>query len=339
MRTLFSAAAVGLFAAGIGTAQAAELTLSSWLPPAHALTKDILVPWAEAVEEATEGRVTHTLLPKAVAAPPATYDAVADGLADVSLGVHGYTPGRFVLTKSAEFPFLGDDATSISVAYQRIHERYFADKGEHEEVVVLSVFTHGPGHIWNKVRPVAQVSDLEGLKIRVGGGVVNDVTKALGVTSILKPASASFELLNTGVVDGVFFPKESIAIFKLQDLIRHGTTVPGGLYNTSFFMVMNRGAFDALSAEDQDALMSVSGQALARRAGQAWDAADTWGEGVAREAGVEIQAASDAMLADIAERTRAIEEAWYDEAAGKGIDGKAVMEAFRAEIQAVAAGG
>lgn len=339
MRKLLSAAAIGVFAAGVGTAQAAELTLSSWLPPAHALTKDILVPWAEAVQEATDGRVTHNLLPKAVAAPPATYDAIADGLADVSLSVHGYTPGRFVLTKSAEFPFLGDDATSISVAYQRIHDRFFADKGEHEEVVLLAVFTHGPGNIWNKVRPVSQVSDLEGLKIRVGGGVVNDVTKALGVTSILKPASQSFELLNTGVVDGVFFPKESVAIFKLQDLIRHGTLVPGGLYNTSFFMVMNRDAFEALPAADQEALMSVSGEALARRAGQAWDAADAWGLQVANEAGIEVQTASDAMLADIAERTRAIEEAWYDEAAAKGVDGRAVMDAFRAEIQAVAAGG
>jgi len=31
-----------------------------------------------------------------------------NGLADVSFTVHGYTPGRFVYTQMAEFPFLGD---------------------------------------------------------------------------------------------------------------------------------------------------------------------------------------------------------------------------------------
>jgi TRAP-type C4-dicarboxylate transport system substrate-binding protein len=337
---MLTVAAGAMLALGIGSASAqTTLNLSGWVPPAHPLNAGMMVPWAERVKAATNGRVDFTLLPKAVAAPPATFDAVRDGLADVSYTVHGYTPGRFVLSKAVEFPFLGDDATSISVAYQRIYERYMAEKNEHDGVVVLAVYTHGPGQIWNKVRPIAKVEDLSGLKIRVGGGVVNDVTKALGVESILKPASQSFELLNTGVVDGVFFPKESVASFKLEGLIKYGTIIPGGLYNTSFVMMMNKDTFAALSAEDQKIIMDLSGEALARANGEAWDAADQKGIEVMQANNAEIITADAAMVAEVTARTKALEEGWYAEAKAMGVDGAALMEAFRAEIKKVATGG
>ena len=48
------------------------------------------------------------------------YATGGDGLADVAVSIHGYTPGRFVLTSIAEFPFLGDSAEANSVAYQRV---------------------------------------------------------------------------------------------------------------------------------------------------------------------------------------------------------------------------
>jgi len=77
------------------------------------------------------------------------------------------------------------------------------------------------------------------MKIRVGGGVVNEVAKAIGTVPMLKPAPESYEILSQGVADGVFFPKESPLSFRLLPLIKHVTYVPGGLYNVSFMMIMN----------------------------------------------------------------------------------------------------
>jgi TRAP-type C4-dicarboxylate transport system substrate-binding protein len=93
---------------------------------------------------------------------------VRDGLADVSFTVDGYTPGRFVFTQVAEFPFLGDSSTATSVAYQRIYDRYFAPLGEHRGVKVLAVFVHGPGSP-NTRRPIRQLSDMHELKFRLAG--------------------------------------------------------------------------------------------------------------------------------------------------------------------------
>ena len=46
------------------------LTMSSWVPPTHSLTRDVLVAWSKEVEKATSGRVKFEMLPKHPSAPP-----------------------------------------------------------------------------------------------------------------------------------------------------------------------------------------------------------------------------------------------------------------------------
>ena len=314
------------------------LTASSWVPPAHPLTANVFVPWLKEVEAATQGRVKFNILPKAPVAPPQTFDAVKDGVTDVSFTVQGYTPGRFVLTKMAEFDFLGDSVEAISVAYERIYQRELARHGEHKGVKVIAVFTHGPGEIFTVSKPVASLADLQGMKIRVGGGVVNDYTKALGASPLLKPSSEAFQMLQSGVADGIFFPAESIPGFKLTSLIKHGTLVPGGLYNTSFVMMMNEAKYNALPKADRDILDKLSGEHFARLAGKAWDAADAAGMTAMKEGGVQFQTASPAFVAEIKARLDPVEQAWYAQVKTMGIDGAKLMKDFRAEIANVAAG-
>ena len=195
----------------------------------------------------------------------------ATDLADISYTVDGYTPGRFINTQVAEFPFLGDSATATSVAYQRIYDKYFAPLGEHRGVKVLAVFTHGPGIIFNSKMAVKSAADASNLKFRIGGGNINELSKAMGWNTTLKPAPESFELLSTGVMDGTFFPDESVASFKLS-MIKHATTFPGGLYNTSFVFMMNQDKYKALSPADKAVVDKLSGETrrphVRRRLGQ-----------------------------------------------------------------------
>ncbi len=309
------------------------LTISSWLPPSHIITKDMLMGWAKEVETATQGRVKFRLLPKAVASPPGTFDAVRDGLADVSISVHGYTPGRFPMTKMAEFPFLGDSAEAISVAYYRTYMKHMAKFDEHKGLVMLSLMTHGPGQIYMTKQKVASLADLANQKIRVGGGVVVDITKALGAVPLLKPASETFEIMKSGIADGIFFPKDSVVAFKLVPLINHMTVVPGGLYNVSFGLWMNEAKFKSLPKADQDAIMKVSGEHYARMAGKVWDREDDAGLKAMQADKVIVRNASPELVTEIKAKTESLEKAWYNEAKAKGVDGAAVMAEFRAEIQ------
>ena len=309
------------------------LTASSWVPPAHALSQT-QAWWCSEVAKATAGRVKCNILPKAVAAPPAAFDAVRDGLADLTFGVHGYTPGRFVLSQLAEFPFGGATAEANSVAYQRVFDKHLARIGEHKGVKVLAVFTHGPGDVFNTRRPVQSVADLQGLKFRVGGGMVNEIGKTLGTTVILKPAPESYELLSTGVMDGVFFPAESVESFKLDKIVRHATLFPGGLYNTSFFFVMNEDAWARISKTDQDIITArFSGEAAARAFGQAWDRADKSAYTLMQTSGVKMGQASRAFMDEVRARTAGLEQKWLTDARGRGLaNADQVLKEFRTSL-------
>jgi TRAP-type C4-dicarboxylate transport system substrate-binding protein len=336
MRRVGLALGVGMSAAmAFASAASAQVTLNvnTWVPPSHLLVADVTMPFCKDVEAATQGRIKCNLLPKAVVAPPQTLDAVRDGLADLSFIVHGYTPGRFAVTDAVEFPFMGDTSEALSVAYQRVYDKMLAKLDEHKGVHVLAVFTHGPGQIYNTKRAVNSLKDLEGLKIRVGGGMVNEVAKAIGTVPMLKPAPESYELLSQGVADGVFFPKESPLSFKLVPLIKHVTYVPGGLYNVSFAMILNEAKWKAMSDADRAAVNKLSGEALARRAGKAWDATDARGEKAVRDANIPIVIADAKFLAEIKEKTKGLEQAWIDKVKAKGVDGAAVLAAIRAELK------
>ncbi len=331
MKKVLKTVAAGMIltaTAGMASAET-KLTLSSWLPPTHPIVTDMIKPWTEKVKEATEGRVTVNILAKGLGHPKIHYDIARDGLADITYSVHGYTPGRFVMTKIAEFPFAGDSAEAQSVAYWRVHEKYLAKANEHKDTQLLGLMTHGPGLINNSKKTVSSVADLKGMKLRVGGGVVNDVAKALDAVPLLKPASKSYELLSHGVADGTLLPAESIMSFKIQDLVKHTTVVPGGLYNVSFFLVMNRDRFADLSEQDQKAIMSVSGESFAVMAGKAWDAADKAALEAAKANGNEIVVANDAFIADVKARTAHLEGEWVKEASKRGVDGAAALKELR----------
>src|SRR6188472_1518715 len=145
------------------------LTMSSWVSPQHHLTAVVLQGWADEVEKATSGRVKFQMLPKHPSAPPGTFDAVKDGLVDLSYVTASYTPSRHILPLMAELPGAGDTAEVNSVAFSRIHWKHFQKYGEYKGVHLLAVWTHGPGQMFTK-KQINSLDDFKNLKIRTGGG-------------------------------------------------------------------------------------------------------------------------------------------------------------------------
>jgi TRAP-type transport system periplasmic protein len=330
-------AAVGLAVATPALAQTTTLTMSSWVSPQHHLTSVVLQGWATEVEKATNGRVKFTMLPKHPSAPPGTFDAVRDGLVDLSYVTASYTPARHVFPLMPELPGAGDTSLVNSVAYSRMHWKYFHKMGEYKGVKLLGVFTHGPGQMFTK-RPVASIADVQGLKIRTGGGVAEAVAKALGASAFVKPAPESYELLKSGVADGVFFPMESIISFKLDTVLEQATIFPGGMYSSAFGFFMNEDKWNKLPKQDQEAIEKLSGEHIARLAGKSWDEADQKGLDVLKKSGVKIVNANSELVAEVKKRSAPIVDEWIKNASAKGVDAAKILAEFRDELKKVAAG-
>jgi TRAP-type C4-dicarboxylate transport system substrate-binding protein len=324
---------VGLALAPLAPLAQAQTTLtySTWVPPSHHISV-WQANWTKEVEKATGGRVKFQALPKAPAAPPGTFDAVREGLVDVSFVTASYTPARHILPLMAELPGAGNTSLANSIAYSRMHWKHFHKVGEYKGVHLIGVFTHGPGQMFTK-KPVAGIGDIKGLKIRTGGGIAEQVANALGASAFVKPAPESYELLKSGVADGVFFPMESVVSFKLDTVLEQATLFPGGMYSSSFGFFMNEDKWRKLPKQDQQAIGKLAREHIARSAGKSWDDADDRGLAQLKKSGVKIVNADRALVAEVRKRSAPIIDDWIKKASAKGVDAKAVLAEFRAELK------
>ncbi|MEM9048252.1 MAG: TRAP transporter substrate-binding protein [Pseudomonadota bacterium] len=332
---LISTATAALASAGMmaGAALAqTELTYSSWIPWSHPVNVNIYIPWMEAIEKESEGRITFKRLPKPVASPPAHLDAVRTGQADVAFSVHGYSRKQFAAYLFAELPFLGDSAELTSIALMRTHDAFLADKNLYPGVHLIGMNMHGPGVVHHSERHILTPADMEGQKMRTGGPIPLAIVEAWGGVSIRQPAPKSYEILSSGIADGILFPFESLPSFKITDLVPYSTTMPGGWYSSSHYLVMNQAKYDALAPEDKAIIDKYSGEAFAKLAGQGWDTINEWGLGVATDAGNTIVAASPELEAELKALNEGFIQAYLEAAEAEGVDGQAMLDFFMAEM-------
>jgi len=293
-----------------GTAQAqTTLTLSSWVPPNHYVVKDILQPWMADVEKATEGRVKINLLPKPVGAPAQHWELARKGVADITWGNFTYEPERFKHVWFSELPMMGSNCEASSVALWRTFDKYLAKNEAFKGVVMLGTGMLGGGQFHHPSKVIDTPDDLKGQKVRMGGPIQKRLLEDLGAIPVAGPGPKAYEMLEGGVIDASLHPLESVVNFRLDGKLKNHTLIPGGLYDASFFIVMNEGKFQRLSAADQQAIMKLSGEALSRRWGQQFDIQNKASEEKLRANGHKFAQPSQALMDNIRKvRTTMLQE-------------------------------
>ena len=317
------------------TAFAADTTLviSSWAPPTHGMNAIMWPKFIEMVEKATDGRVTAQIKYK-LGSPPAQFDLIQDGAADVTWIFHGYNPGRFVATQLIELPGYKGSAEAASVTDWRVHEKFLKAADEHKGVKLIALHTHGPGQLHSAAK-VTSLDQIKGMKLRLGGGVSGAVGTALGATGINVPAPKVYETLASNAADGVMMPMEGKKGFKLTEVAQNSYVMPGGFYRGSFALIMNQDKFDSLSAEDQAALGKVFGEPLSRMAGQVWDQIDAIGiEATNSTAGNALNMASEADQKTYLQLAKPIIDTTIAAVSAKGIDAKAAVTFIASDMAA-----
>ena len=95
---LTSALMLSMFTSVSAQAAQTTLTISSWAPPSHGINAIMWPNFIKMMEDATDGRVSAEIKYK-LGSPPAQFDLIQDGVADLTWIFHGYNPGRFVARK------------------------------------------------------------------------------------------------------------------------------------------------------------------------------------------------------------------------------------------------
>jgi TRAP-type C4-dicarboxylate transport system substrate-binding protein len=129
-----------------------------------------------------------------------------------------------------------------------------------------------PGLLHTK-RPVSNLEDLKGMKVRCLGGNAAKVLKALGAVPIVISTGDTYDALRKGIVDGVVAAWDSLETLKWGEILPYTTVSQYAAVGAAGFVVMNQARWDGLPAGVQDIINKMSAD-YAERLSRLWDEKD-----------------------------------------------------------------
>ncbi|WP_432736027.1 TRAP transporter substrate-binding protein [Maridesulfovibrio sp. FT414] len=262
-------------------AKSVNLTYSNFFPPTHVQSK-LAQEWADEVAKRTEGRVTIAYFPGGtLTKAKQCYDGVVEGLSDIGMSALAYSRGRFPTMAAVDLPLGYKSGVAATTVANSVYEKF--QPAELDDVKVMFFHAHGPGLLFTAKKPVKTLEDIQGMKLR-GTGNSAQLLKALGAAPVAMSMPDTYQAIRKGVVNGGVYPMETNKGWKMGEVVDFCTLdYPVG-YTTTFFVVMNKDKWNAISEQDQKAIMALNKEFSAKHA-QAWDESDKIGREFLTEKG------------------------------------------------------
>jgi TRAP-type C4-dicarboxylate transport system substrate-binding protein len=296
------------------------LKLANFFPPDNKISV-VMDQWCKEIEKRTKGSVKITQFTGGTLTPPTqTYISVVRGVADVGLSFAGYTMGRFPLTEVLDLP-LGYKSGYVGTKLANEFYKKFKPK-EFDEVKVL-FFTTSPPHMLFAKKPVRNLEDLKGLKIR-STGTSAKVVQALGGAPVAMPMSEAYDALSKGVAQGIIGPYEPMKGFKLAEVVNHSTEY-GTAYVNVNYIVMNKDKWNGLPANTQKIIEEINDEWV-EKMGKLWDELDKEGKDVFIQKGGKVTALSREENARWEARLRPILDDYVNSMKSKGLPGDEALK-------------
>jgi TRAP-type C4-dicarboxylate transport system substrate-binding protein len=314
-----------------GSAQAqVKLVFNSFAPPNFVINQGMIDVWAKNVERVTEGRVKVEIPSTTLAPPQQQWEMVTQGVADGAYIFNAFAQKRLLLPQLAHLPFFTPSAVAQGVALWRTHKKYFEVANEHEGVVFLGYFGSPAGHIWSMTdKPIAAVGDLNNVKTWSLPGDQARALGKLGAVIVPGPAVRSYEIISKGIVDAFGSHSfDSAYSFNVAQFAKSITVINGGMGAASFSVFLNKAKWDTIPKRDQDLILSISGEELARLA-KVWDEREAASVNRMKSEGkIKILNASDALMAELRKQWAFLEDEWIANAKTRNVDGKAALKYY-----------
>ncbi|WP_374980835.1 TRAP transporter substrate-binding protein [Pseudomonas solani] len=320
-----------LFGAASAQAETITLKVAHFLPSTSNAQANIIEPWCEQLRQESADRLKCQLYPSMQlgGTPAKLADMARNGVADIVWTAPAYSAGKFPRVEALELPFvlpMGGKAGNAII--WDFYERYARDDFKGYKVLVV----HGDGgmSLHTRGKPVRSLADLAGLKLRASSRTAAKTVESLGATPVSMPPAQMTEAISKGVVDGALAAWEVVPATKLDEVTQYHSDVPAGqpaFGYTVLTLLMNQRKFDSLPADLQVIIERNSGKALSERFASAWDVATDKAHDATPAEGLVVL--DQAAYGEMRQASESAVQHWISEADGKGLDGKALVEAVR----------
>lgn len=329
-------AAFGFALPGLAAAKE-NILFNCFFPPQHYVCSKFLPEMAKRIDAATEGRVGLRVPPKSLAAPPDQFDGVINGVMDGAVQFNGFLAAQAPGAQFVMLPFLGHEASEAAgAAFWETYQKYFADKAEYGDAVLISLFALSGGDIFSVTdTPITSVADLASRKIWSVAGATSKMVADTGSSVVSGPAVQMLELVSKGVVDGhVGLPQSEVTQYKLTDYTKSATVFDEKIFQATFSFFVSKAKWESISEADRTAIQAALGSDFVRWMGAEQDAIFAAAHSELEAAGVEFVEGSPEFLAELKALGQPQIAGWLDKMKAMGVDGQAVLDDYAARYAA-----
>lgn len=291
-------------------------------PAGNFLSKGV-AEFAAKVKEATKGElviVTHPGTSLGFKGPE-LLRAVAEGqlvCAEIPTGmVEGDAP---ILALTAQ-PFIATNAKEQRLLYEVAKPTYDKVLDKFNQKIIFTTVWPFSG-IYTQ-RPIKDIADLKGLKMRVYDGTGLAFGKATGISARKMPFSEVYPAMKAGLLDSMYTSSVSGVDAKAWEILKF--FIPINIVGPVNMITVNKDAWDKLSKENQAAVLKVAAEMEKKMWSMAADM-DAKSRKILREKGMtvaEITPEFQAQLSQLGDKLRA---EW---AKKSGADAQRLLKEFK----------
>lgn len=226
--------------------------------------KQSLIPWMDAIEEATGGRVKiERYWDETLCKAADNASAVSSGMADMAYILPGFTAGMFPINEVFSLPFLPVPSNEVlgAVAWQSMESiPEIRQELENLNMMVLSYINPGPyvPMSTQKAGPIKTLEDWKGKKLRAVAGPPSKMVENMGAVPTMVPMTDLYMSLDRGVVDGAPIVWETVTGWGFGEVMSHFTDQP--TFFITGFIGFNLDTWNGLPADIQEAILSVTAE-------------------------------------------------------------------------------
>ncbi|WP_328188480.1 C4-dicarboxylate TRAP transporter substrate-binding protein [Marinobacter sp. OP 3.4] len=261
-----------LFTAG---ASAETITHATGYPP-NTIGANGAETFAGALEELSGGEMDAKVYASSLLSFSETSPGIRDGMADSGFVLMSYYPKEFPVSNlAAELSMLVklDDVqdSTAGLAFMGALADFvfnYCDECVDEFAAQNQVFTSASAsdnYMLQCNKPVTNLAQMEGKRIRTSGPHWARWVEHLGGTPVTMSVSDQYEALNQGVLDCTISSGIDMDIFKIKEVVTDLTPgVPGGVYGATAFNNINRDVWKGLTEDERRNVLHASAIGAAR---------------------------------------------------------------------------
>ena len=299
-----------------------QLVFNRASAPKFILNIGIIDEYLAQITEVTEGRVTFIDPPEIERDPRKQYDLVVSGAVDGAYVFNGHLAQSHPLLQLPMQALMGGTARQTALALWELHDSFLSQTDYFDEVQLLGFIGAPTAHIWrlkeDTVTPGENIAKMNEYTVPYFDGL--DTRGAAAVQQENAAWLAEFDDDQGESMTMVMAHGAALAGGIWKDNNRIVTEIENGVYTPTFSVILNKDSWSEISADDQAAILAISGEALAERSA-AWDAFDDGLKLKMVDSGLEAVKADRALLSELQDQSRIGLESWISAADAKGISG------------------